>query len=38
MRGSWEVDPADDVDVSVVAAGRDWTGSCAGSGEEGWVL
>ena len=34
MRGSWEVDPADDVDVSV-AAGRDWTGSLVG-GEEGW--
>lgn len=37
MRGSWEVDPADDVDAdeSVVAAGRDWTGSLVG-GEEVW--
>jgi hypothetical protein len=38
MRGSWEVDPADDVDVPVVvAAGTDWTESSVG-GEEGWVL
>jgi hypothetical protein len=35
MRGSWEVDPADDVDESVVAAGRDWTASFVG-GEEEW--
>jgi hypothetical protein len=35
MTSSFEVDPADDVDVSVVAAGRDRTGSFVG-GEEIW--
>jgi hypothetical protein len=36
MRGSFEVDPADEVDVSEVAAGRDCTGSFVGGGEEVW--